>query len=187
VRAITGFERLLQMRVLMDAEAIRQSLDELAERIVASIPDGGDIGLVGIRSRGELVAERLAAGLKQRLNCDFPCGTLDITLYRDDLNVPRGKQQPVVRGTEIDFDINDKVIILVDDVLYTGRSARAAMDALMDLGRPKAIRLAVLVDRGGHEMPIAADFAGRRADIGPHERISVRLTEADGIDQVIVE
>lgn len=171
----------------MDAEAIRRSLDDLTERIAAAIPDGTDIALIGIRSRGEIIAERLAAKLTKRLNYEFPCGTLDITLYRDDLNEPRGKQQPRVRSTEIVFDINDKIIILVDDVLYTGRSARAAMDALIDLGRPKAIRLAVLVDRGQHELPIAADFAGRSVDIGAKETVAVRLTEMDGMDQVIVE
>jgi len=175
------------MKVIMDAEAIRQAMDGLTERIAATVADGAELVLVGIRSRGEIVAERLAAKLTERLGYEFPCGTLDITLYRDDLNEPRGKQQPQVRSTEIDFNIDDKVIILADDVLYTGRSARAAMDALMDLGRPKAIRLAVLVDRGHHELPIAADFAGRTVEVGPEDSVAVRLTEMDGIDQVIVE
>jgi pyrimidine operon attenuation protein / uracil phosphoribosyltransferase len=171
----------------MDAEAIRRSLNDLTERIASTIPAGTDIAVIGIRSRGEIIAQRLAAGLASRLDREFPCGTLDITLYRDDLNEPKGKGQPRVRTTEIVFDINDKIIILVDDVLYTGRSARAAMDALIDLGRPKAIRLAVLVDRGRHELPIQADFAGRTVDIGAQENVAVRLTETDGMDQVIVE
>ena len=117
----------------------------------------------------------------------MPCGTLDITLYRDDLNSPKSGTQPQVRTTEIGFDIDDKIIILVDDVLYTGRSARAAMDALIDLGRPKAIRLAVLVDRAGREFPIQADYAGYKANAKPDEMVQVFLKESDGKEQVIVE
>jgi len=175
------------MKVLMDAEAIRRSIDDLTERVASTIPEGMDIAIIGIRSRGVIIAQRLAAGLAKRLGRELPCGTLDITLYRDDLNEPKGKDQPHVRSTEIVFDINDKIIILVDDVLHTGRSARAAMDALIDLGRPKAIRLAVLVDRGRHELPIQADFAARSLDISGQESVAVRLTETDGIDQVIAE
>ncbi|MBE0536984.1 MAG: bifunctional pyr operon transcriptional regulator/uracil phosphoribosyltransferase PyrR [Phycisphaerae bacterium] len=175
------------MKVIMDAQAISRSLDDLTERIAATLPDGTDFAVIGIRSRGEVLAQRLAGTLAQRLGRTFPCGTLDITLYRDDLNEPKGKGQPQVRTTEIVFDINDKIIILIDDVLYTGRSARAAMDALIDLGRPKAIRLAVLIDRGHHELPIQADFQGRSIDVGPEETVRVRLTEMDGTDQVIVE
>ena len=112
---------------------------------------------------------------------------LDITLYRDDLNSPKGGKQPQVRTTEIGFDIDDKIIILVDDVLHTGRSTRAAMDALIDLGRPKAIRLAVLVDRAGREFPIQADYAGYKAQTGPEKLVQVLLKESDGKEQVIVE
>ncbi len=175
------------MNVIMDADAIRRSLADLTEMIAATIPDGADIAVIGVRSRGEIIAKRLASDLAKRLDHDFPCGTLDITLYRDDLNEPKGKEQPRVRTTEIVFDVNDKIIILVDDVLYTGRSARAAMDALIDLGRPKAIRLAVLIDRGHHELPIQADFAAQSIDLGPEQKVAVKLTETDGIDQVIVE
>ena len=118
---------------------------------------------------------------------DVPCGTLDITLYRDDLNSPNATTQPLVRTTEIGFDVDDKIIILVDDVLYTGRSARAAMDALIDLGRPKAIRLAVLVDRVGRELPIQADYAGYKADTLPGKLVQVNLVESDGKDEVVIE
>ena len=115
------------------------------------------------------------------------CGTLDITLYRDDLNNPQGNSQPQVRTTEIGFDIDDKIIILVDDVLYTGRSARAAMDALVDLGRPKAVKLAVLVDRKGRELPIQADYAGYKTDTDPGKLVQVNLVESDGRDEVVIE
>jgi pyrimidine operon attenuation protein/uracil phosphoribosyltransferase len=175
------------MKVIMDDNQIRQSLVDLTDRIVGAVPDGTDIAAIGIRSRGEIIAQRLAKMLSAKLGTDVPCGTLDITLYRDDINDPRGQGQPTVRSTEIPFDINEKIIILVDDVLYTGRSTRAAMDALIDLGRPKAIRLAVLVDRGHHELPIQADFTARTVDIPPAQTVEVMMTETDGVDQVIVE
>ncbi len=177
----------MQMKVIMDEKQMATSLVDLTGRIVAAVPDGTDIAAIGIRSRGEILAQRLARSLSAKLGAQVPCGTLDITLYRDDINDPRGNTQPTVRSTEIGFDINEKIIILVDDVLYTGRSARAALDALIDLGRPKAIRLAVLVDRGHHELPIQADFAGCAVDIPGEQTVEVRLTETDGIDQVIVE
>ncbi len=175
------------MKVVMDERQIATSLVDLTGRIAAAVPDGTDIAVIGIRSRGEILAQRLARSLSEKLGAQVPCGTLDITLYRDDINNPRGHTQPTVRSTEIGFDIDEKIIILVDDVLYTGRSARAALDALIDLGRPKAIRLAVLVDRGHHELPIQADIAGCVVDIAGEQTVEVRLTETDGIDQVIVE
>ena len=175
------------MKVVMDEKQIETSLVDLTGRIAAAVPDGTDIAVIGIRSRGEIIAQRLARSLSEKLGDQVPCGTLDITLYRDDINDPRGHTQPTVRSTEIGFDINEKIIILVDDVLYTGRSIRAALDALIDLGRPKAIRLAVLVDRGHHELPIQADFTGCTVDIAGEQTVEVRLTETDGIDQVIVE
>ncbi len=177
----------MQMKVVMDEKQMATSLVDLTGRIAAAVPDGTDIAVIGIRSRGEILAQRLARSLSEKLGAQVPCGTLDITLYRDDINNPRGHTQPTVRSTEIGFDIDEKIIILVDDVLYTGRSARAALDALIDLGRPKAIRLAVLVDRGHHELPIQADFAGRVVDIAGEQTVEERLTETDGIDQVIVE
>jgi pyrimidine operon attenuation protein/uracil phosphoribosyltransferase len=112
---------------------------------------------------------------------------LDITLYRDDLNTPQSEVQPKVRTTEIGFDIDNKIIVLVDDVLYTGRSARAAMDALIDLGRPKAIRLAVLVERAGREFPIQADYIGYKIDVAPNKLVQVNLVESDGKDEVVIE
>lgn len=175
------------MKVILDSDQIEQILDDLASRIVSDTPRELDIATIGIRSRGEILAQRLSGRLSQQLGTHVPHGILDITLYRDDLNSPQGTTQPQVRTTEIGFDINDKIIILVDDVLYTGRSARAAMDALIDLGRPKAIRLAVLVDRVGREFPIQADYAGHKSDAAPGRLVQVLLSESDGKEQVIIE
>ena len=175
------------MKVILNPRQINQILRELANRIVSDIPSELDIAVIGIRSRGEILAQRLSGILSKRLGKDVQCGTLDITLYRDDLNSPQSDAQPQVRTTEIGFDIDDKIIILVDDVLYTGRSTRAALDALIDLGRPKAIRLAVLVDRTGREFPIQADYAGFKTDIAPGKVVQVNLVESDGKDQVVIE
>jgi len=175
------------MKVILDSRQIRETLEDLVGRIVADTPADSALAVVGIRSRGEVLAQRLAAGLEGRTGRDVACGTLDITLYRDDLNSPNRSAQPQVRTTDITFDLDDKTIILVDDVLFTGRSTRAALDALIDLGRPKAIRLAVLIDRAGREFPIQADYAGLKANISPDQRVYVRLTESDGKDEVVVE
>jgi len=175
------------MKVILNARQIEPILDDLTARIVCDLPRNLDVAVIGIRSRGEILAQRLCARLSAKLGKEVPCGTLDITLYRDDLNSPRGTSQPQVRTTEIGFDVNDKIIILVDDVLYTGRSARAAMDALIDLGRPKAVRLAVLVERAGREFPIQADYAGYKATAWPDERVQVNFVECDGKDEVFVE
>ncbi len=175
------------MKVLLNAKQIEQILKKLATRIVADTPDNIEIAVIGIRSRGEIIAQRLAGILSEKIGGDVPCGTLDITLYRDDLNSPKGNSQPKVRTTEIGFDIDGKIIILVDDVLHTGRSTRAAMDALIDLGRPKAIRLAVLVDRTGREYPIQADYAGYTTNAKPGKLVHVLLKESDDKEQVVVE
>ncbi len=175
------------MKVILNSRQIERILDDLANRIISETPQTLDIATVGIRSRGEIVAQRLSELLSKKLDKDVPSGTLDITLYRDDLNSPQSNTQPQVRTTDIGFDINDKIIILVDDVLYTGRSTRAAMDALIDLGRPKAIKLAVLVDRAGRELPIQADYAGYKTDVAPGKLVQVNLVESDGKDEVVVE
>jgi pyrimidine operon attenuation protein/uracil phosphoribosyltransferase len=175
------------MKVILDSGQIEQTIRDLAGRILSENSADGDIAVIGIRSRGEILAQRLSRQLSDELGKSVPCGTLDITLYRDDLNSPEGHSQPLVRTTEIGFDISDKTIILVDDVLYTGRSTRAAMDALIDLGRPKAIRLAVLVDRVGREFPIQADYAGYKSDAAAGEVVYVRFVESDGKDEVVIE
>jgi pyrimidine operon attenuation protein/uracil phosphoribosyltransferase len=175
------------MKVILNRQQIGQILDGLANRIVADTPANLDIATIGILSRGEILAQRLSGLLSRKLRKDVPHGALDITLYRDDLNSPQGSDQPLVRITDIGFNIDNKIIVLVDDVLYTGRSTRAAMDALIDLGRPKAIRLAVLVDRAGREFPIQADYAGYKTDIGPGKLVQVNFIESDGKDEVVVE
>ena len=175
------------MKVILNSGQIEQILKDLAGRILSDTPAEMDIAVIGIRSRGEVLAQRLSGRLSRQLSKDVPCGTLDITLYRDDLNSPHGTAQPLVRTTEIGFDIDDKIIILVDDVLYTGRSARAAMDALIDLGRPRAIRLAVLVDRLGRELPIQADYTGYKTNVEPGKLVQVNLVESDGKDEVVIE
>jgi pyrimidine operon attenuation protein/uracil phosphoribosyltransferase len=175
------------MRTILDSEQIEKTLRDLAEDIAIRATHADDLVVIGVRSRGEILAQRLARCLTQRLARPVLCGTLDITLYRDDLNSPRGTGQPEVRTTEIGFDIDDKTVILVDDVLYTGRSARAAMAALIDLGRPKAIRLAVLVERAGREVPIQADYAGYKAEVEPGQSVQVSLVESDGKNEVVVE
>ena len=175
------------MKVILSSEQIEQIIKDLASRIISDTPSELDIATIGIRSRGEILAQRLSSRLSRELGKDVPYGTLDITLYRDDLNSPQSTAQPQVRTTEIGFDIDDKIIILVDDVLYTGRSTRAAMDALIDLGRPRAIKLAVLVDRVGREFPIQADYAGYKTDAAPGKLVQVNLVESDGKDEVVVE
>ena len=175
------------MKVILKSEQIEHILDDLTDRIISENPKKLEVATIGIRSRGEILAQRLSSRLSKELGKEVPCGTLDITLYRDDLNSPQSSAQPQVRTTEIGFDIDEKIIILVDDVLYTGRSARAAMDALIDLGRPKAIRLAVLVDRIGREFPIQADYAGYKTDAAPGKLVQVFLSESDGKDEVVVE
>lgn len=175
------------MKVILNAEQIEGGLRALAQEILATTPSENELAVIGVRSRGEILAQRLAADLMRQLGKPVPCGTLDITLYRDDLNSPHGAGQPLVRTTEIGFDIDDKIIILVDDVLHTGRSVRAALSALIDLGRPKAIRLAVLVERAGREFPIQADYIGYRAEVEPGQSVQVNLIESDGKNEVVVE
>jgi pyrimidine operon attenuation protein/uracil phosphoribosyltransferase len=175
------------MKVILNSTEIDRILRDLVRQIVSDLDPTHEVAAIGIRSRGEILAQRLSAGLSTALGKEVPCGTLDITLYRDDLNSPKGLTQPEVRTTEIGFNVDDKIIILVDDVLYTGRSARAAMDALIDLGRPQAIKLAVLIVRAGREVPIQADYAGHEVEAVHDEVVQVNFIESDGKDQVIIE
>ena len=169
---------------ILDKEAIGRALMRIAHEILEKTKGTEGLCLVGIRNRGVYLAHRLAECIKRIENKEVPVGVLDITLYRDDLTLIAA--QPVVRKTEIDFDISDKNIVLVDDVLYTGRTVRAALDALIDLGRPKSIQLAVLVDRGHRELPVRADFVGKNIPTSKTETIEVRLCEADGKDEVVI-
>ncbi len=169
-------------RILLDAEALAGTIERLADEIAEAAPDDAPLALVGIRRRGEHLARRIFERLRAGRGRDPLLGALDITLYRDDLTTIG--PDAVVRGTEIDFDITDTWLVLVDDVLYTGRSVRAALDALTDLGRPRAIRLAVLVDRGWRELPIQPDFVGLRVETTRNQIVKVKMTEVDGVDEV---
>lgn len=174
------------MEILLSSDKITDCTANLAKAICSQTKDADKIAVVGIRSRGEILAKRLTDLLSKKLKSEIPCGTLDITLYRDDINDPHGSSQPFVRSTEIEFDIDGKIIILVDDVLHTGRSTRAAMDALIDLGRPEAIRLAVLVERTGREFPIQSDFAGVKINLPAGKSVQVNFIESDGKDEVAI-
>jgi len=175
------------MTTILDREQISRAIAEIAAHIAKDLSPADSVAAVGIRSRGEIIAQRLAEKLSDMLKKDVPCGTLDITLYRDDLNSPSQTPQPQVRTTEIGFNIDERIIILVDDVLYTGRSTRAALDALVDLGRPQCIKLAVLVERAGRELPIQADYVGFKADVQIGKIVQVNLVESDGRDEVVIE
>ena len=168
---------------LMDGEAVRRAVRRIAHEFAEKHPQG-DMVLVGIQSRGVPLARRLASEFQQiEAGKVLPVGSLDISFHRDDLT----RNIPVPKGTEVLFDVKDRTVILVDDVLYTGRTIRAAMDALCDLGRPQVIQLAVLVDRGHRELPIRPDFVGKNLPTAPGEKIRVKLTEQDGEDCVVLE
>jgi pyrimidine operon attenuation protein/uracil phosphoribosyltransferase len=171
----------------MDADRISRALTRIAHEIVERNRGVENVALVGVRSRGVPLARRIAHALKQIAGDDVPTGALDITLYRDDLMRHQVGPQPLVRSTEIPFSIDDRMIILVDDVLYTGRTTRAALDALIDFGRPRAIQLVALVDRGHRELPIKADYVGKNIPTSTHESIQVRLQEIDGTDEVVIQ
>lgn len=174
------------MKTLLNSDQLKETIRQIVEQIQSDIPADTDVAVIGIRSRGEILAQRLQESLQKHFTGDVLIGTLDITLYRDDLNEPNSTQ-PTVRSTEIDFDITDKLILLVDDVLHTGRSVRAAMDALTDLGRPRVMRLAVLIDRGHHEYPVCADYVGVKTDVDESSMVRVHFIETDGQEQVIAE
>jgi pyrimidine operon attenuation protein/uracil phosphoribosyltransferase len=172
------------MHILLDASGIDATLDRMTDEIVAALPDDCPIGVIGIRRRGDDLARRLMARLDARGVSGVEFGTLDITMYRDDL--AEIGPNAIVRTTEIPFDVEGHFLVLVDDVIHSGRSIRAALAAIIDLGRPRAIRLAVLVDRGGRELPIQPDFVGVRVERDAGEHVDVRLTESDEHDVVEV-
>lgn len=169
---------------VLDKDTLNRSLMRIAHEILEKNKGTAGLCLVGIRKRGVFLAQRLAACIKNIEGKDLAVGILDITLYRDDLTLISA--QPVVHKTEIDFNIDGKIVVLVDDVLYSGRTVRAALDALIDLGRPKSIQLAVLVDRGHRELPIRADYAGKNIPTAQSETVEVRLEESDGRDEVVI-
>ena len=171
--------------VILSPEDIRRSLSRIAHEIVESNPTLNDLVLVGMHTRGVPLAKRLAANIESFESVQVPVGILDISLYRDDLSSL--DLQPVVHRTDVPTTVDDKSIVLIDDVLFTGRTIRAAMDELMDFGRPKAVQLAVLIDRGHREIPIRADYVGKNVPTSAKELIVVKLKEHDGEDSVTVE
>jgi pyrimidine operon attenuation protein/uracil phosphoribosyltransferase len=170
---------------VMDAQAIARAVVRIAHEILERNRGTANLAVVGIRTRGDVLARRLAAAIERIEGTAVPVGVLDITLYRDDLD--RRAERPTVARTEVPFEVAGRTVVLVDDVLYTGRTVRAALDALMDLGRPAAIQLAVLVDRGHRELPIRPDYVGKNLPTSSRERVTVRLTETDGVDEVVIE
>jgi len=169
---------------VLDDGALDRALTRIAHEILEKNDGAKDLAFVGLRTRGVTLAQRLAAKIARIDGTTLPVGTLDITLYRDDLDL-RGA--PVVRGTDIPFSIKNKTVVLVDDVLFTGRTIRAALDALIDLGRPRSIQLATLIDRGHRELPIRPDYVGKNLPTSRRESVAVRLKEHDGEDRVVIE
>jgi pyrimidine operon attenuation protein/uracil phosphoribosyltransferase len=172
-------------RPIMTADDLRRAVVRISHEIVEKHGGTEHLAIVGIQRRGVPLAHRVAESIAQNERVRLPVGALDITFYRDDLSMVA--HQPIVKGTDLPFDINGQTIVIVDDVLYTGRTARAAMDALMDFGRPAAIRLAVLVDRGHRELPIRADHVGKNVPTSRDEIIRVHVVEFDGIDEVLID
>ena len=169
-------------KVVMTADEIRRSLARMAHEIVERNKTTRDLILIGMRTRGVPLAQRLAENILRFEKAGIPIGALDFSLYRDDLE----QRQPDIKTTDIPSSVVGKTVILVDDVLYTGRSTRAAMDALIDLGRPEVIQLAVLIDRGHRELPIRADYVGKNIPTARNEEIHVKLAESDGVDEVVI-
>lgn len=175
----------MQKAKIMDEKAITRAITRISHEIIERNKGIENVVLIGIKTRGIPVAQRIASKIESIEGQKIQTGQMDITLYRDDLS--KKQIDPVVNGTKIDFDITDKTVVLVDDVLYTGRTVRSALNALMDVGRPKSIQLAVLVDRGHRELPIRADYVGKNVPTSKSEIISVKLIECDNEDSVSIE
>src|SRR3989338_10603135 len=172
-------------KLILDAPSVERSVIRIAHEIVEKNKSTQGLCLVGIQRRGVILAKRLQETIKEISGAEVPICVLDINLYRDDLT--KVFEQPVIHKTEINFDLDNKIVVLVDDVLYTGRTIRCAMDALVDFGRPKCIQLAVLIDRGHRELPIRADFVGKNIPTSDDESVRVYLMETDGKEEVVVQ
>jgi pyrimidine operon attenuation protein/uracil phosphoribosyltransferase len=173
-------------KVVLDRDDLRRTLVRIAHEIIEKNPGASDLAIVGIHTRGALLAKRLHALVGELSGSDVPLGDLDISFYRDDVNGRRPAAQPVVHASHLDFDLEGRTIVLVDDVLYTGRTVRAAIEALFDYGRPGRVQLAVLVDRGHRELPIRPDYVGKNLPTSREERVYVRVEESDGFDEVAI-
>ena len=189
IRVDKSADRDPKSKVLLDEEQLGRTLARMTHEIAEQAPDLADLALVGIQRRGVELAARLAGLFQAFYAVTPPTGAIDITFYRDDIDTRSGPdyEQPVVHSTDLPFDVNDKTIVLVDDVLYTGRTIRAAIDALFDYGRPVSVRLAVLVDRGHRDLPIRPDFVGKNVPTSRNEQVVVHLVETDGADEVLIE
>jgi pyrimidine operon attenuation protein/uracil phosphoribosyltransferase len=177
-------QRSREKAQILDETALDRALTRIAHEILERNAGAKDLAFVGVRTRGVTLAQRLAQRIARIDGTHPPVGALDISLYRDDLGL---RSAPVVRGTEIPFSIKDKTVVLVDDVLFTGRTVRAALDAIVDLGRPRMVQLAVLIDRGHRELPIRPDYVGKNLPTSRRESVAVRLREHDGEDRVVIE
>jgi pyrimidine operon attenuation protein/uracil phosphoribosyltransferase len=173
-------------KVVLERDDLRRTLRRIAHEIAEKNPAPDGLAIVGIHTRGAVIARRLHALLGEMTDAEVPIGDLDISFYRDDVGAQRPASQPVVHASHIDFDLADRTVVLVDDVLFTGRTVRAAIDALFDYGRPRRVQLAVLCDRGHRELPIRPDYVGKNLPTAQSERVNVRLEETDEVDQVTI-
>lgn len=173
-------------KVVLEHEDLRRTLRRIAHEIAEKNPEPAGLALLGIHTRGAVLARRLHAVLSELIGTDLPIGDIDISFYRDDVGAQAPARQPVVHASHIDFDLAGRTVVLVDDVLFTGRTVRAAIEALFDYGRPQRVQLAVLCDRGHRELPIRPDYVGKNLPTAREERVNVRLEETDGLDQVTI-
>jgi len=173
-------------KVVLEHDDLRRTLRRIAHEIAEKNPDSDRLAVVGIHTRGAVLARRLHVFLGELTGSDLPIGDLDISFYRDDVGAKAPEAQPVVHASHIDFDLSDRTVVLVDDVLYTGRTVRAAIEALFDYGRPERVQLACLVDRGHRELPIRPDYVGKNLPSARDERVQVQLVEVDEVDAVLL-
>jgi pyrimidine operon attenuation protein/uracil phosphoribosyltransferase len=173
-------------KIVLEHDDLGRTLRRIAHEIVEKNPDAGDLALIGIHTRGAHLARRLHATLAELVATELPIGDLDISFYRDDVGAKAPDAQPVVHASHIDFDLAGRTVVLVDDVLFTGRTVRAAIEALFDYGRPQRVQLAVLCDRGHRQLPFRPDYVGKSLPTALGERVNVRLEETDGVDQMTI-
>jgi len=173
-------------KIVLEHDDLRRTLKRIAHEIAEKNPDSSGLAIVGIHTRGAVLGRRLHTLLAELTDVELPFGDIDISFYRDDVGAKAPATQPVVHASHIDFDISERTVVLVDDVLFTGRTVRAAIDALFDYGRPRRVQLAVLCDRGHRELPIRPDYVGKNLPTAREERVNVSLEESDGLDRVTI-